>query len=159
MNTADIAQNNSHMLHFGVSAWATTLVAFLLLGPISTGVRFSKLILSLLHVSPRKREATIAQVTPIGPTRAPFRPLHHGTAANIYTQPLKVSTTAVPSQDVPIIATQVSIQSHSTAKSVPMNYRKTRVMWRMVRLQVRAAPMPVKSRNAILLLLQEEHAL
>lgn len=93
----------------------------MLLGPISTGLPFSKLILSLLHISPPKWEATIDQVTPIGPTRAPFRPLDQGTAANIHTQPLKVSTTAVSSQDVPIIATQASIQSQSTAKSVPIN--------------------------------------
>ena len=124
MNTAKIAQNNPCMWQFGVSACATTLVAIFAAWSYQYWLTFPQSIMSLMHVFPRKQEATIIQSAPIGPTRPPFRPLEQETGANIQTQRLKVSTAAVSSQDVPIIATQASIQSYSTAKPVPMNFWK-----------------------------------
>ena len=123
MNTAEIAQNNPHMWQFGVSACATTLVAIFAAWSYQYWFTFPRFIKSSMHVSSRKRKATVVQSVPVGPTRPPFGAVDRGIRANIHTQPLKVSRTAV-SQDIPIIATRADVQTHSTAKPLHLNFRQ-----------------------------------
>ena len=113
MNTVEIAQNNSRMWQFGVSASITTIVAICAAWSYQYWSIFHSRATPSMYRSSRKRKVPPVQTAPVSPTWTSFRPVSQVTAANPHTQPPKASTNTI-SQDDPVVATETNYSNAFT---------------------------------------------
>ena len=121
MITVEIAQQNPHIWQFGVSAAVTTLAAIFAAWSYHYWMAIPRFLLSSVRISSTKEKATPAQRISLGPVQPSPRPADQTTAANLHTQPAKVSTTAISPNHHPK-STRATNQTHpltNLSQSIP----------------------------------------